>query len=71
MQKKFFKKEIQICGDCKGEGVIWEQTEPARHGSDYGTGHEVTCTTCAGEGRVKVTRNIIIDIEPHKRNSNE
>lgn len=66
MLKKFNKTEIQICGDCKGEGKVWKQTEPARHGSsDYEIGHFNTCSTCGGTGRVKVTKDITITIEPH------
>jgi len=64
--KKYNQSAIQICGDCKGEGKVWQQTEPARHGSsDYEVGHFKTCSTCSGSGMVKVTRDITITIEPH------
>lgn len=64
--KEYHKSEIQICGNCKGEGQVWKQTEPARHGSsDYEIGHFITCSTCTGSGIVKVTRDITITIEPH------
>jgi len=62
--KKYFKSETQICGDCKGEGQLWSELEPHRHGSS-GNMEIVTCSTCAGTGRVKVTRDVTITIEPH------
>jgi len=65
MIRRFKKTQIQICGDCKGEGRFWQQIEPARHGSDTGSWGWYNCATCDSSGRVVVTREIVITVEPH------
>ena len=65
MEKSYKQAAIQICGECQGEGVIWQLTRPARHGSDYETGTLARCAICAGTGRVKVVKDITVTITPH------
>jgi len=65
MEKSYTKSAIQICGECMGEGQTWVNTSPPRHGSDTGTGFWQTCPTCQGVSIVKVTKHIVITVEPH------
>jgi DnaJ-class molecular chaperone len=70
-RQKYHKSAVQICGECLGEGEVWQRTELARHGSsDHDAGIIVTCGTCSGSGMVKVTRDVTITVDPHKPKSN-
>lgn len=65
MAKIYKQTAVQICGECRGECRVYCEVEPARHGSDTGVGAWERCPLCRGSGMVKVTRDIIITIEPH------
>ena len=65
MNKNYTKSSIRICEDCEGSGSIWVETEIPRHGSDAGSGYYQQCPTCEGVCIVKVTKSVIVTIEPH------
>ena len=49
---------IEICSQCKGEGIIW--IDEGTHSSDY---VEHGCTKCMGTGRVqKLSINLDVEI---------
>jgi len=65
MARIYKQTAVQICGECRGEGCVYREVEPARHGSDTGVGNMELCPLCRGSGMVKVTRDITITIEAH------
>ena len=72
MIKKNTDSRIDICTKCRGEGSIYHVIEPARHGSEIGSGKWEECPICTGTGMVCITIDTIVTIEPHhKRLSQE
>lgn len=64
MKKDYKRVRIEICGQCFGEGQEWKEDSPPRHGSDHGEGHFEQCGLCGGTGKVKVTKETTVTVEP-------
>lgn len=45
------KKEIVLCGNCKGEGIIYHHKVTDYHRNEYEV-ISTTCTMCDGKGRL-------------------
>lgn len=58
------KSRIEICEDCKGEGVIIIPGIYLGHGN-YDDDTKETCETCEGFGMVKVKREVFTTITLH------
>ena len=65
MNKNYTKSSIRICETCDGAGLTYIETEQPRHGSDAGSGYYQPCQTCKGLCIVKVTKSVIVTIEPY------
>lgn len=62
--------KIALCRACHGTGIVQETVEhPARiFGRKKTETVETTCPQCGGSGRVTVSANIELDIQPYNPN---
>lgn len=62
MEKKYFSQEVQVCGNCKGEGRCYFPANNPHNGDEEG--HENVCYMCQGSGLVQVNKQTIVTIMP-------
>ncbi len=62
-QKRYLNVTIALCRNCGGRGMV--AVAPADGEPSVDSVVESVCPICQGSGRVKVRRDVTINVEPY------